>query len=267
MRVAGKSAIVTGAASGIGAATARTLAREGARVLLVDRDVARGEQLAERIRAGGAEAHFLAADMGDRFAIEGMIARAIEIFGRLDILHNNTAGAAVGPLGEITFEQWEDTLRLGLTSYWFAIRCALAHLIAAGGGSIVNTASISGLAADCGLGSYNTIKAAIVSLSRSVALDYARYNIRCNAVCPGIVFTPPYEKMRRSRPELIQRMSSSVPLGRFGTPDEIANVVLFLASDESSFVTGTTIVADGGRMAWTGTPSLFEGEPLPQGKP
>jgi len=259
MRLTGKVAIVTGAASGIGAATARVFARENALVLLVDRDAEKGEEVAEGIRATGGRADFMLADMGEKTEIEAMIARAVERHGRLDVLHNNTAGSALGALGDITVEQWEQSFRLGLTPYWYASRCALPHMIAAGGGAIINTASISGLCADYGLGAYNTMKSAIVNLSRSIALDYARYNIRCNAVCPGIVFTAPFEKIQDQVPKLLERMAASVPLGRFGRAEEIANVVLFLASDESSFVTGTTIVADGGRTAWTGTPSMLDG--------
>ena len=256
MRLRDKAAIVTGAASGIGAATARAFAREGARVLLVDRDVERGKNVTADISALGGEVEFLAADMGDTDAIERMVARAIERFGKLDILHNNTAGAGNGPLGDLSLEQWDTSLRLGLRPYWYASRCALPHMIAGGGGAIVNTASISGLVADYRLGAYNVVKAGIVNLTRSLALDYAQYNIRCNCVCPGIVFTAPYEPIQKQHPEMIEQMAASVPLGRFGRPEEIASVVLFLASDESSFVTGEAIVADGGRTAWTGTPSF-----------
>lgn len=256
MRLAGKAAIVTGAASGIGAATATVFAREGARVLLADRDAERGEAVAQAIRHAGGEAIFHAADMGDLAAIDAMAAAAATAFGRIDILHNNTAGAVPGALGDIDLDAWDRSFQFGLRPYWYVTRCVLPHMIAGGGGSIVNTASISGLSADLGLANYNMIKAAIINMSRSVAIDYAAQNIRCNAVCPGVVFTAPFEKMQAQNPELIAAMANAQLQGRFGRPEEIANVVLFLASDEASFVSGTTIVADGGSTAWTGTPSF-----------
>jgi len=256
MRLKDKAAIVTGAASGIGAATARVFAREGAQVLLVDRDAERGEGGARAIRESGGRAEFITGDMGDLSAIERMIETAVNRFGGVDVLHNNTAGSTPVKLGDLDVEQWQSALDLGLRPYWYATKCALPHMIAAGGGAIVNTASISGLQADHALGVYNVVKAAIINLTRSIALDYAPDNVRCNAVCPGIVFTAPFEKMRQAHPGVIDTMASSVPLGRFGRPEEIANVVLFLASDEASFVTGATLVADGGRTAWTGTPGF-----------
>jgi len=128
-------------------------------------------------------------------------------------------------------------------------------MIGQGGGSIVNTASISGMAADHNLSAYNVVKGGVVNLTRSVALDYASKGIRCNAVCPGIIWTTPYQQMKDAGMTHLESMADSVPMGRFGTPQEIANVALFLASDESSFVTGACIVADGGRTAHTGTPS------------
>lgn len=256
MRLEGKAAIVTGAASGIGAATAQVFAREGARVLLVDRDMENGEKVTAAIRGRGGEVAFFAGDMGELTAIEDMVEATLDTFGRLDVLHNNTSGAVPGAVGDIDPDEWDRSVRLGLRPFWYATRCALPHMIRGGGGSIVNTASISGLFADHGLAAYNTMKGAIINLSRSIAVDYARQNIRCNAVCPGIVYTPPFEKMRVSNPELIERLAQEHILGRFGRTDEIANVVLFLASDEASYVSGTTIVADGGSTAWTGTPSF-----------
>lgn len=139
---------------------------------------------------------------------------------------------------------------------WYATKCALPHMVKAGGGAIVNTASISGLFANRSLGAYNVMKSPIIKLTRSIALDHAAEGIRCNVVCPGIIFTAPFEKVQAAHPDLIERMAANVPMGRFGRPEEIAEAVLFLASDAASFITGTTIVADGGQTIRTGTPTF-----------
>ena len=256
MRLKQKVAIVTGAASGLGAAAARKMAAEGAQVLLVDRDGERGEGVAAAIRESGGTAEFLLGDMGELAAMDAMVARAVERFGALHVLHNNTAGAVPRKLLDLEPEQWDTSMVLGLRPYWYASKCAIPHMLQAGGGAIVNTASISGLAADHALGVYNVTKAAIINLTRSIALDHARDNIRCNAVCPGIVFTPPFEPVQAKHPQLIEAMAAGVPMGRFGRAEEIAAAVAFLASDEASFITGAALVADGGQTAYTGTPSF-----------
>jgi meso-butanediol dehydrogenase/(S,S)-butanediol dehydrogenase/diacetyl reductase len=156
----------------------------------------------------------------------------------------------------MTLENWRKSVDIGLTSYWYATRCALNVMVPRGTGAIVNTASVSGLAADYGLGAYNAIKAGVINLTRATAIEYARKGIRCNAVCPGSILTPPIVKSRNASPELAEKMEQAIPMGRYGEPNEIANVVLFLVSEESSYVNGTCIVADGGLMAHTGFPSI-----------
>lgn len=259
MRLTGKTAIVTGAAAGIGAATARGFAAEGARLLLADRDANAGEAFAEALRAEGGDVRFLVTDIADPSDIEAMVAAAISGFGQVDILHNHASGTVSGYIGDLDIADWERSLKLGITPYFQAIRCVLPHMVERGRGSIVNTASISGMYADHGLGAYNVAKAAVINLTRNVAIDYARAGIRCNAVCPGIIFTTPFEQVQKAAPDLIDRMAESVPLGRFGRAEEVANAVLFLASDEASFVTGASLMVDGGRSAWTGTPSMLDG--------
>jgi meso-butanediol dehydrogenase/(S,S)-butanediol dehydrogenase/diacetyl reductase len=159
-------------------------------------------------------------------------------------------------LVELTLDQWRRAMDGGLNSYWYASKLAVAVMLGQGGGTIVNTASVSGLAADHGLGAYNTAKAGVVNLTRAFAIDYARAGIRCNAVCPGPILTPPIARGKATRPDVHERIAEAIPMGRFGEAQEIANVVLFLASDEASFVTGAYVVADGGLWAFSGMPSL-----------
>ncbi len=256
MRLENKVAIVTGGASGIGEATAKTFAREGARVLIADKNVTEGERVRDEIRKSGGTAEFAATDILEPAEIEAMVQAAVGTFGRLDILHNNAMTTWFGRVGELTLDQWRRAMDGGLNSYWYASKLAVAVMLGQGGGAIVNTASVSGLAADYGLGAYNTAKAGVVNLTRAFAIDYARAGIRCNAVCPGPIFTPPIARGKATRPDVHEKIAEAIPMGRFGEAQEIANVVLFLASDEASFVTGSYVVADGGLWAFSGMPSL-----------
>ncbi|MGH8013284.1 MAG: SDR family NAD(P)-dependent oxidoreductase [Candidatus Binataceae bacterium] len=256
MRLKSKVALISGAASGIGEAVAKTFAREGASVVVADLDREGGARVVNEIRNAGGTADFIRTNIGRHADADAMVKFATDRFGRLDILHNNAVGVAFGRLGTLAPEQWQKAVDLGLSCYWYCSRQALAVMVAQGGGVIINTASVSGLAADHGLGSYNVIKSGVIALTRSIAIDYARKGVRCNCVCPGPIATPPLLRVRQSHPDLMQRLANAVPMGRLGEPQEIANVVLFLASDESSYVTGAAYVADGGLMAHTGLPSL-----------
>jgi meso-butanediol dehydrogenase/(S,S)-butanediol dehydrogenase/diacetyl reductase len=280
-RFDGKVALITGAASGIGAATARRFAREGARVVIADINEAGAKQVAEDIDRAGGVAIAVRADVSDPREVEAMIGRAVEAFGRLDVLYNNATLMEVGPIAHLTLEGWNRTLAVNLTGVFLGMKQALPVMRKQGGGAIVNTASISGLAGDYGLAAYNAAKAGVVNLTRTAALEFARYRIRVNCVCPGGVETPllgsmlgdnepvPHwittpgpagrsvpsaEERRRFR----ERFEKAHPLGRLATPDEIASVACFLASDDASFITGAAIVADGGIMAHTGIPSPRE---------
>jgi meso-butanediol dehydrogenase/(S,S)-butanediol dehydrogenase/diacetyl reductase len=257
MRLQGKIALITGSASGIGEATAKTFAREGATVIVADRDEPNGSRVAGEIVAGGGKARFIATNILESESIERMIEFATSEFGRLDVLHNNAMVTVTGHLGEITLEKWRRAIDGGLTSYWYASKLAVNVFLKQGGGTIVNTASVSGLAGDYMLGAYNAAKAGIVNITRVFGIEYARKNIRCNAVCPGPILTPPIHRGAAVRPDVHERIREAIPMGRFGDPQEIANVALFLASDESSFVTGAYIVADGGLWAHSGMPGLL----------
>lgn len=280
-RFDGKVALVTGAASGIGAATARRFAREGARVVLADVNEAGAKQVAEEIGRGVGTAIAVRADVSDPREVEAMVGRAVEAFGRLDVLHNNATLVEVGPIAHLTLDGWDRTLAVNLTGAFLAMKHALPVMRRQGGGAIVSTASISGLSGDWGLAAYSAAKAGLVNLTRTAALEFASYRIRVNCVCPGAIETPllgsllgtnepvphwiqapgprgPSAPSAEQRQRFRERLTKAHPLGRLGTPDEIAAVACFLASDDASFITGAAIVADGGVMAWTGIPSPRE---------
>jgi meso-butanediol dehydrogenase / (S,S)-butanediol dehydrogenase / diacetyl reductase len=256
MRLDGRVAVITGGGSGIGAATARAFTREGARVVIADIDETAGKAVADEIAATGATIDFLHADAADPAEIERVIGFATDTHGRLDVLHNNHVSFESGRVGDLTLDGFRRSLDVGLVSYWYAIKQALGPMVAAGRGSIINTASVSGLAGDFGLGAYNVLKAGVVNLTRVTGIEYARKGVRCNAVCPGPIGTPPIDRLHEAAPGIWDDIRQAIPMGRYGRAEEIANVVLFLASDESSFVTGTHVVADGGLWAHSGMPPI-----------
>jgi meso-butanediol dehydrogenase/(S,S)-butanediol dehydrogenase/diacetyl reductase len=256
MRLKDKVALISGSGSGIGEATAKRLASEGAAVVVVDLNEEGARRVADEIRGAGGKAEALHANIGNPAEVENMIKFAVDKFGHLDILHNNAIRLYTGRVGEMSLDNWRKSVEVGLTSYFYATRCALEVMVARRKGAIINTGSVSGLAADYGLGAYNAIKAGVINLTRATAIEYARKGIRCNAVCPGAILTPPIMKMRHALPDLAKTTEQAIPMGRYGEPIEIANVVLFLASDEASYVNGTCIVADGGLTAHTGIPSV-----------
>jgi meso-butanediol dehydrogenase / (S,S)-butanediol dehydrogenase / diacetyl reductase len=248
-----KITIVTGAGSGIGEATAKLFAAEGARVIIADIDDEGGKRVTAEI---GSAAAFRHTDVGVPSEVEGMIKFALDRFGRVDVLFNNAFATTWGPVGEMPLDGWHKTLSVTLSGVFYGMRFALPQMVAQGGGAIVNTASISGLGGDYGAGAYNAAKAGVVNLTRTAAIEYARKNILVNAVCPGVIATPAVLNglIARSRnPERArQRAEECHPMGRLGKPEEIARVVLFLASDDASFMTGSMMVVDGGVTAHTG---------------
>lgn len=263
MRLDDKVAVITGGGSGIGAATARAFTREGARVVIADIDEKAGDAVAREIRDAGGTIDFRLADAADPADLEQLIAFATSTHGRLDVLHNNHVSFEPGRIGDLTLDGFRRSLDVGLTSYWYATKLALVPMLAQGRGSIVNTASVSGLAGDYGLGAYNVLKAGVVNLSRVTGIEYARRGIRCNAVCPGPIATPPIDRLHDASPEIWSDIRDAIPMGRYGRAEEIADVVLFLASDEAAFVTGTHIVADGGLFAHSGMPPIGGLGPIP----
>jgi meso-butanediol dehydrogenase/(S,S)-butanediol dehydrogenase/diacetyl reductase len=251
-------AAITGAGSGIGAATARLFAAEGARVIIADIDEAAGHKVAVEL---GSNAAYYNADVRNPKQVEAMVKFAVDRFGRLDILHNNAFYTTVGAVGEMSIDGWLKTISVTLSGVFYGMRFALPQMVAQGGGAIINTASISGLFGDYRMGAYNAAKAGVVNLTRTAAIEYARKNIRVNAICPGMIATPPVLNLlaaTRDPERANKNAADSHAMGRLGKPKEIAKVVLFLASDDASFMTGSIVVADGGATAHTGLP----GHPL-----
>jgi len=245
----GKSAFVTGGGSGIGRAGAMAMARQGARVIITDRDGDKAASVAEDLAREGRSATSRTLDVTDDGAIAVAIEEAIRDLGRLDILHSHAGYQAEGSLESVSLEGMDLSWQLNVRSHFIAARAVVGHMKARGGGSVIITASNSGVQYDREMIAYATTKHAVVAMTRQMAADYARYNVRFNALCPGFIDTPfnaGFEKQMGGRAGLETYISSNIPLGRWGTVDEIADAVLFLASDMSSFMTGHALVVDGG---------------------
>jgi 3-oxoacyl-[acyl-carrier protein] reductase len=246
-RLEGKVALVTGAGSGIGGATAELFAREGARVVAVDLDAEAAQATAAAIEAGGGEALALATDVADPAAVEAMAASALERFGRVDVLVNN-AGILDDylPAAETSDEIWDRVMGVNLKSMLHTARALLPQMLANGGGAIVNVASTAALNGGNGGAAYTTSKHGVVGFTRQLCFDYARQGIRANVLCPGAVETGMTREIFASGDAAVMKAVESAPLGRWAQPEELAAAALFLASEEASFVNGSVHVVDGG---------------------
>jgi len=253
----GRVAIVTAGGAGIGAATARRFVQEGASVVIADLSGKRAEEVTAGIKASGGKAVCIKMDAADPEGVQATIKLALDTYGRLDIMFNNAGLAEIAPLDEFSLESWNRVLAVTLTSTFLGMKYCLPIMRKQGKGAIINTASISGIRGDYGLSSYNAAKAGVINLTRSAALENAKHNIRVNCVCPGAINTRVAQILAKERADEFRRLQGEAhPIGRMGEPEEIANTVLFLASDEASFITGAAIVVDGGITAHTGLPSL-----------
>jgi len=245
----GKVAIVTGSASGIGAATARRFAAEGACVVCADINDEAGERVAVSIRAAGGAAEFRHTDVTLLAALEGVVAFAVDRFGGLDVMHNNAAASGGAYVADLDPEVWRGSLDVMLNGVFYGMKAAIPALLARGGGSIINTASVEGFFGEVMSAPYCTAKAGVINLARTAAIEYGRRNIRVNCICPGVVDTPMLELLLTVSPHSREQIAEQHAIGRILRAEEIANVALFLASDLSSALTGAAIVADGGLTA------------------
>lgn len=246
----GKVALVTGAGSGIGRATALVFAREGAKVVVSDIVVEGGEETVQQIKAAGGEAIFVKADVSKGADVEALITQTVETYGRLDCAFNNAGiEGGVKPTIDCTEEEFARTIAVNLTGVWLCMKYEIQQMLSQGGGTIVNTASVAGLVGFPGLPDYVASKHGVLGLTKTAALEYAKSGIRVNAVCPGVIQTPMVERGAQLSPGFDELAVSMEPVGRFGQPVEIGEAVVWLCSEAASFVTGHPMTVDGGLVA------------------
>lgn len=244
----GKVALVTGGASGIGEAIARTFATGKAKVLVADLNAELGEKLVNTIKQAGGDARFAQVDVADPAAVEQMVKTAVQAFGRLDIAVNNAGiGGESNPVGQYSIEGWRKVIDINLNAVFYGMRYQIPQMLSQGGGAIVNMASILGLVGFANAAAYVAAKHGVVGLTQSAALEYSNQGIRVNAVGPGFVQTPLIDK--GLDPEAKAYITGLHAIGRLGTPQEIANLVAFLSSEDASFISGSYYIIDGGYTA------------------
>ncbi|SNQ45256.1 2,5-dichloro-2,5-cyclohexadiene-1,4-diol dehydrogenase [Frankia canadensis] len=250
--VAGKVALVTGAASGIGRASAMAFAREGAMVTVADVDADGGAETVRLVEAAGGEAIFVRCDIADEDDVRSAVAVTVERFGRLDCAHNNAGlGHGQAKLAEIDRNRWDRTVAVNLTGTWLCLKYEIQHMLERGeGGAIVVTSSATSLLAFPLTAGYAATKAGINQLVRSAAKEYGRDGIRVNAVLPGPISTEMVARSFVENPSLQKHLEEDVPLGRLGTPEEVADTVVFLCSGNAGFISGSMLTIDGGQTPW-----------------
>jgi meso-butanediol dehydrogenase/(S,S)-butanediol dehydrogenase/diacetyl reductase len=247
-----KVVIVTGAGSGIGAASARRFAAEGATVVLAGRRQDKLDRVAAELPAG--KSLVRVTDVSQQADVDALVADTVRQFGRLDVLVNNAGVAVEGKITETTVDDWKKVMSTDLDGVYYGCRAAIPQLIITGG-SIVNVASVSGLGGDWGLSIYNAAKGAVCNFTRALAMDHGRDGIRINAVCPSLTRTDMTEDMYQ-KPELMAKFAERIPLGRGAEPEEVADVIAFLASHDARFVNGVNLPVDGGLTASNGQPPM-----------
>ncbi len=249
-RMKGKVALVTGAGSGIGRATALLFAREGARVVVADIVPSGGKETVHLIQKAGGEAIFVPADISASEQVQRMIQEAVRAYGRIDYAVNNAGiEAQPAPTADCTEADFDRTVGVNLRGTFLCMKYEIRQMLAQGGGSIVNTSSMAGMVGVAGMPAYTAAKHGIIGLTRTAALEYARAGIRVNAVCPGATRTPMVQQIIAAMPELGKGMEENHPIGRIAEPEEIAEAIVWLCSDSASFVTGHALAVDGGLLA------------------
>ncbi|MBW2397126.1 MAG: SDR family oxidoreductase [Deltaproteobacteria bacterium] len=254
-RLAGKVAVVTGGNKGIGRAAVEAMVREGAKVVFSARDLDAAAEVEAAVNGGERNAICVKCEVSNFDEVERVVKTATEEFGRLDILFNNAGTGSFGETPDVEIDEWKRMLDIDLTGTFYGCKVAIPLMKETGGGVIVNNASMSGLAGEYGLGAYTAAKAGVINYTRTLALDHGKDNIRTVAVCPGFIDTAA-TAFYRDQPELLARIVERVPAGRPGRPEDVAEAVVFLASDAAAFITGTTLVIDGGMTASTNLPRL-----------
>jgi NAD(P)-dependent dehydrogenase (short-subunit alcohol dehydrogenase family) len=248
--MAGRVALVTGAAGGIGEATARAFAAAGASVMVADFDATRGEAVAAGINADGGTAAFASCDVSNEGQVHALLERTMSTFGRLDFAHNNAGVSGVNArLVDQTLETWNRVVGVNLTGVFLCMRDELALMSQQGSGIIVNTASNAGFRGFENLAPYVATKHGVIGMTKSAAVEYGPLGIRVNAVCPGATQSPMLDTVLARNPAIEKQMLSRVPLGRFGAANDIADAVVWLCSESASYITGTTLLVDGGNTA------------------
>ena len=251
----GKVGLVTGGTSGIGRETAVLFAKAGAKVVVAGRREKEGQGTVDLIRVAGSEGLFVKADVSKAPEVEGLIQKAVEAFGRLDMAFNNagTEGKWV-PIAKQSEEDFDRTISVNLKGVWLCLKYEIQQMVKQGGGAIVNMASITGLVGSAGAAAYSASKHGVIGLTKAAALETARSGIRVNAVCPGAIETSMSERLFGA-PHVHKYVLSCHPIGRFGKPAEVAEAVVWMCSDRASFMTGQSIVLDGGYLAGQSSPS------------
>ncbi len=243
MKLQDKVAVITGGASGIGAATARLFVQEGAKVVLVDLNEEKGKAFEAELKAQNAEALFVKANITSEEEVQNIFKETIATFGKVDVVFNNAGIGRVTPTENLEYAEWRNTVNVDLDGVFLVAREAIREMLKSGGGTIVNTASMYGWVGSPGSAAYNAAKGGVINLTRSLALEYATRNIRVNALAPGFIDTPIIPEESK---EVLKTMT---PMQRLGESEEMAKAVLFMASDDSSFMTGNVLTVDGGYTA------------------
>ncbi len=249
-KLSGRVAIVTGAASGIGRASAQLFAAEGASVVAADWELPGGEAAVAEIRAAGGEASFVKVDVSNAEEVRRMVQAAIERHARLDVLFNNAGVEGEQAFtADCTLENWDRVIGVNLRGVFLGMKYAIPQMLKSGGGVIINNASVAGIVGFQGMPAYCASKGGMIQLTKAAALEYAKQNIRVNVICPGVIATPMVDRFLGGSEETRKAFEALEPVGRFGEPEDVARLALFLASDDSAFCTGAPFIVDGGFVA------------------